>query len=319
MSVQKWLDEGARFGPEFSQGLSNHLPMALLALHRLGAPDSRIDDFATRYVRRLEQAPDADHWRSGELWQARLGERESWSAYRGLFVDWIARDGSHSVLTQALPKLMEGCGAAAYHGLIRTAYAVLSEHEAELADGLAYWASRHLPLGDTVDGGTVADPALVIRSLRVSTSSENLIFESMRIAAQGRDFAQLIKPLKVDSDTLGRLGRLAATLYAASGNFTVLHLLTSCHAVRVLLPFIGDQHAALHAYWRAYAAGYIASGLGARGTTKLRPWDEIIAAAIASDDEHVVKLVDSCREEERAYGGDEWRLAASRGFSQTLS
>ena len=214
---------------------------------------------------------------------------------------------------------MEGCGAAAYHGLIRTAYAVLSEHEGELADGLAYWASRHLPLGDTVDGGTVVDPALVIRSLRVSTSSENLIFESMRIAAQGRDFAQLIKPLKVDSDTLGRLGRLAATLYAASGNFTVLHLVTSCHAVRVLLPFIGDQQAALHVYWRAYAAGYIASGLGDRGTAKLRPWDEIIAAAIASDDEHVVKLVDSCREEERAYGGDEWRLAASRGFSQTLS
>ena len=192
MSVQEWLEKGARFDPEFSQGLSNHLPMALLALHRLGAPDSRIDDFATRYVRRLEQAPGADPWRSGELWQARLGERESWSAYRGLFDEWITREGSHLVLAQALPKLMEGCGAAAYHGIIRTAYAAHSNHNGERANGLAYWACRHLPLGTAIDGGTIVDPAFVIESLRVSTSPENLIFESMRIAAQGRDFDQMI-------------------------------------------------------------------------------------------------------------------------------
>lgn len=140
----------------------------------------------------------------------------------------------------------------------------------------------------------------------------------MRAAAQSPDFDQLIKPLKVDNDTLGRLSRLAATMYAASGNFTVLHLVTSCHAVRLLLPFIGDPQPALNAYWRAYAAGYIASGLEDMDETNMKPWDEIIAAAIASDDEHVVKIVDSCREEERTYGGDEWRLAASRAFSQTL-
>ncbi len=318
MSVQKWLDEGARFDPEYRQGLSNHLPMALLALHRLGASDSRIDDFATRYVRRLEPAPNPEMWRFGELWQERLGERDSWSAYRGLFADWITREGSHSVLAQALPTLMEGCGAAAYHCVIRTAYAAHSGHDSELADSLAYWGCRHLPLGTAGVGGTVADPALVVQGLRVGTGSEELIFESMRIAAQGHDFDQLIKPLKIGNDTLGRLSRLAATLYAASGNFTVLHLVTSCHAVRVLLPFIGDPHPSLHAYWRAFAAGYIASGLEESNETKLRPWDSIIASAIVSDDEHVVKLVDSCREEERAYGGDEWRLAATRVFSQTL-
>lgn len=318
MSVQKWLDECARFDPEYRQGLSNHLPMALLALQRLGAPDSRIDDFVTRYIRQLEPAPNADLWRSGELWQDRLGERDSWSAYRNLFFEWIKGEGSSSVLAQALPRLMEGCGAAAYHGMIRTAYAVRSGHDCELADALAYWACRHLPLGAAGDGGSVVDPSLVVQGLCVSASSEDLIFEGMLAAAQSPGFGQLIKPLKVDSGTLGRLSRLAATMYASSGNFTVLHLVTSCHAVRVLLPFIGDPQPALHAYWRAFAAGYIASGLGEICEANLRSWDEIIAAAIASDDEHVVKLVDSCREEEHAYGGDEWRLAASRAFSQTL-
>jgi hypothetical protein len=31
---------------------------------------------------------------------------------------------------------------------------------------------------------------------------------------------------------------------------------------------------------------------------RLQPWERIVATALASDDEHVVKLVDSCREEE---------------------
>ncbi|MEO5975480.1 MAG: questin oxidase family protein [Ilumatobacteraceae bacterium] len=315
MSVPEWLDEGARFAPEYRQGLSNHLPMALLALRRLGAPDSRIDDFAARYVRRLEPAPMADPWRSADLWQDRLGERDSWPSYRTLFADWMGREGTDSVLAQALPRLMTGCGAAAFHGIIRTAYGAHSGHDRELVDGLAYWACCHLPLGVEGDGNGVADPAQILHGLRISSSSEVLISEGMRVAAQSPDFDQLIMPLKVDNDTLGRLSRLAATLYASSGNFTVLHLVTSCHAVRVLLPFLDETQPALHSYWRAFAAGYIASGLVTTSEAKLRPWDPIVEAAIASNDEHVVKLVDSCREEEHAYGGDEWRHAASRAVA----
>ena len=49
-----------------------------------------------------------------------------------------------------------------------------------------------------------------------------------------------------------------------------------------------------------------------RGPAPLRAWPQIVAFAVASDDEHVIKLVDSCREQERVYGGDVWRRAASR-------
>ena len=41
--------------------------------------------------------------------------------------------------------------------------------------------------------------------------------------------------VELNADTLPRLARLAAQLYARSGNFTVLHLVTSAHALRVLL------------------------------------------------------------------------------------
>jgi hypothetical protein len=120
----------------------------------------------------------------------------------------------------------------------------------------------------------------------------------------------------VHEGTLGGLARLAADLYARSGNFTALHLVTSAHALRVLLPFVDDPALAVGHYWRAFAAGFGASAVLAGEPVESRDWPALVAAAVASDDDHLVKLVDSCREEERAYGGDDWRVAASRGVAQ---
>ena len=48
---------------------------------------------------------------------------------------------------------------------------------------------------------------------------------------------------------------------------------------------------------------------------ELRMWSQIVEAAIASNDDHLIKLVDSCREEERVYGGDDWKRAASSALA----
>ena len=41
----------------------------------------------------------------------------------------------------------------------------------------------------------------------------------------------------------------------------------------------------------------------------------LLHLACASDDDHLIKLVDSCREQQRAYGGTLWRQAASRAVA----
>jgi hypothetical protein len=46
------------------------------------------------------------------------------------------------------------------------------------------------------------------------------------------------------------------------------------------------------------------------------PWTEIAARAVASDDEHVIKIVDSCRELEKTLGGAVWSRAASRAVAE---
>ena len=47
----------------------------------------------------------------------------------------------------------------------------------------------------------------------------------------------------------------------------------------------------------------------------LQPWPDLVAQALAHDDEHVIKLVESCREEEAAWGGSDWQQAASRALA----
>ena len=56
---------GAAFDAEYGKSLSNHLPMALVALQRLGAPDERLDQFAAAYAPRLHAAPPPVPWPAG--------------------------------------------------------------------------------------------------------------------------------------------------------------------------------------------------------------------------------------------------------------
>jgi hypothetical protein len=323
-TLHRLLDAGAANDCEFRGGLTNHLPMALTALHALGAPDARLEAFAAGYGRRLNKAPKAVAWKAGQPWRERFGRRADFARYRDLFDPWIAHEGSGEVLNQALTYLMPGCGAAAFHGLIRTAYAVRAGHRGEIVDGLAYWSCRWLDLGDALPAGRAADPMTALKPLLQAPPAaggepaQGLIFERMQAAAAEPMFGAAVARLKRCDDTLPRLARSAARLYAMSGNFTVLHLVTGAQALRVLRPHLDDVPAAVAAFWRAAVAGAMASGaVAAAAPGLLLPWDELVAAAIASDDEHLIKLVDACRDEQRHHGGEpDWQRAATRAVLQ---
>lgn len=307
------LDASGQYDAEYADGLSNHLPMALAALKRLGADDARLAEFAARYSTRLHPAPAATDWPAGTPWRAQLGVPAAWSAYRHLFLHWLVSEGAEPVLQQALPTLMQGCGAAAFHGLIRTAYAVQAGHGQELADALAYWACRWLDLGAPPPSGQRADPAPLLKALAQPTPSGDLIVDRMAKAARHPGFNAATAGLRIDAKTLSRLARVAARLYARSGNFTALHLVTSAQAMTVLLPLTDEPLPAVAAYWRAYAAGFVASGAMPGRAPIARPWPELMAAARASDDDHLIKLIDACRQAQVIAGGaDDWQRAATR-------
>jgi hypothetical protein len=318
-ALKTLLDEGARFDPAYGGALADHRPMALVALERLGAGAERLHEWAAGYETRLAPAPPPAPWPAGDAWPGRFGEAAAWPAYRSLFAEWIAQEGARDMLAQVLPPLMPGCAAAAFHGLIRTAYAVQVGHLGELAAGLAQWAATYTGFGalaPLVGNELQTDPAALLRRLRTSSSGRGLIQERMVEAGASGQVNRAIAPLVIDEHTPERLARAAAFAYAQTGNFTALHLITGTHAMRVLARFVDEgeaRMAAWRAFWQAYAHGVVAARLvPASAPAPLLAWSQIVPVAMASEDEHVIKLVDSCREEEGHYGGEDWRQAASR-------
>lgn len=319
------LTAGLAHAPEDAEGLGNHLPMALAALHHLGAGPERLAAFAQSHALRLQPAPPPQPWSPGDPWPDRLGRPEAWSGYRALFTEWIAQEGATDMLGQVLPQLMPGVGAAAFHGLIRTASAVRCGHLGELADGLAWWASRHLrlgalhhPLAGTARAPATEDPQALLRELPARRSRQRLISDQLRDVGRDGRINRVAARLMVDGHTLERLARTAAFAYAHTGNFTALHLVTATHALRVLTRFLDEPLVAWAWHWQAFAHAVVAARLQPAGEVVLRPWKVLIARALDHDDEHVIKLVESCREEEQAYarrGETLWRLAASRAVS----
>ena len=75
-TLNRLLDAGLDRAPEYGPGFSTHLPMALQALHALGASAQRLEDFAQQHVAELQArsspAPAADV----QTWQRLRGQAE---------------------------------------------------------------------------------------------------------------------------------------------------------------------------------------------------------------------------------------------------
>ena len=315
--------EGAhRFGAFYGGYLANHLPMALVALEAMGAGDAGIARFQSRYESKLEPlgtAPEAidpgDEYRH-------LGEQAAFPSWVEYFANRIAADGVARVLSQWTDRLSSGIGSGAFHGVIRTAYALESGSNREMAHALAYWASAFEEGGHATAVRGTATPAQVLASIARNPRFAGRRFAGASIAERTRnarsrpDFAALVA--RADPDRLN-LESIAAALiggYGASGNFTILHGVTGCHAFRLLAPHMHDEPAARAYFWNAIVAAYVGCGSPPVEGWRLEgrddlDWREIHRRAVACDDEHDVKLAYSCWREGLHYRNDHYRRVAS--------
>ncbi len=323
--LHRWLDAGLAFPPETRTPLSSHLPMALHALHALGAGEARLAAFFDTYTRRFEgrragPPPDpAPDWRG---WRALREGPDPYPALRAAFGAALAREGRDAVLRAALPGLLEGVAAAAFHGAIRSAHAVEAAHERELAAALAYWAWRWQPLAPPAAGEALAfeDWAAQWRqAARGWTTEGPLIAVRMASAAQSAPCRALAGRLAPAPDLLPRLATLALERYAASGNFTVLHMVTGLRALAVLTPWF-DAAAAAPGLVTAFCAAWLAARMAPADLAPQAPlpWRELTKRACAQDDDHVIKLVHACHHWAAAGLDDEsCRRAATRALEPT--
>ncbi|MFZ5551153.1 MAG: questin oxidase family protein [Pseudomonadota bacterium] len=295
--------------------LSNHLPMVLSALYRLQAPAASLDALVKLHVQRLEALPP-------DALEATL---------TGEVADEIRHTDVATMLARRLPGLLEASETAAFHGLIRLAHALDTGHAGEITRALAAWQAQRHSLGTVPepDGGrtllhetlgrVAADPALAF-----TPREGTLITDDMQRAAALPGFAAAVSGPEAPTDdalTLDALAEASLAVYLASRDFTALHLVTGCHALRQVLPHarLGaeTQRRILRGVWRAWLAAWVSIGRPRpdwaavrAGAASEADWAGAIPLLAASRDDHRIKLAWSAL--------DEWRHRGWPGYARVL-
>lgn len=319
IALRKLLKSDRRFAAEYNSRLSNHLPMALIALFRLGASESQITTFGEMYLRRLAPVPEAtsEDDITCESWREHLGKHSHNAEYRRFFASEFERLGRDELLQRYVPVLIEGVGGGAFHPLIRLAYGIDLDDAGEIAEALASWCMAFLPLG--APNEQVA-PDIGLQSLTHLTRipiEGSVIFERLQAVACREDFGGFGG--LPETAVIGDLREPIISIYEGSdGDFVALHLMTSLHALRVVGGAVPLTSGALAHYWRAVGAAYVVIGapspraLAPEAGEDVPPWEAIIGVALTSRDDHVVKFVHTCSSEELAYGDERYRRLAAR-------
>jgi hypothetical protein len=316
------IEAAHRYGAIYRGGLASHHPMAIAALDAMGATDADLDAFEAQYLPNLEPMPRAVVSIQDGDEAAHLGSPRAFPEWLVYFSTAIARDGAGEVLRRWIDRLTPALASGAFHGAIRTAYALESGAKDELAHGLAYWACSYTVLPEAGPPSGSRSPFEVLQAIAADPARAgkrlpgNGIIARATQAARLPEFGAYAASLDPDQLALDAIARAMARAYAGSGDFAVLHCVTGVHAFRVLAPYAADSGAALQDLWPALVATYVGAGAppvegwALEGDDSL-DWPGIHARAVKREDEHDIKLAYSCWREWQHRGDDLYRRAAS--------
>lgn len=308
------LERLAPTGPEWAGRLSNHGPMATEALVRLGRPDA-IAGWLDSYLTRLTEAPRPRFRIDPGDWREALGDI-------GRVADWIehfrhelAEAPWRQVVATWWPRLLPGVSAAATHGVIRTAHAIRGLEDVEtplrldeLARALGYWAAAYQPLpGAGQPAGGLALSEALSRMPRLATGVRGNIIDHLRALDGLGGFDEGVRSLTPPSDPLAALDELIlefARIFVRRGDrdpIAFIHAVTAPVAVRSVLDVVPAEmyRVTYDRLWQTCAGIFAAFARGPEpasppATPEPAGEAELAERAVASGDEHAIKMTEAC-------------------------
>ena len=317
-TMDEALELLSAYGPDLSNGLTSHAPMAAEALCAMGRPDA-VMPWLQRYRKGMLPRPPARERITRDTWRAALSREDRFADWSAFFEEELQRGPWPTVLNDWVGQLAPGICASAAHGVIRVGHAVRSLDVAlsplrlhELADGLGYWAAwyQELPT-DRNPAARALPPRAAIREVRIVPPEQRhfagTIVSSLAGLGDFPDFAPVIGVLDVSGDVracLTELAELFARVYLANVHdvltaIVFVHSVTDLAAVESMLPHLDDATArsALRYAWQASCGLYAA--FGSRPPLEVaepsrEERDTLIDMAIAHGDEHAIKFTEAC-------------------------
>jgi hypothetical protein len=265
-------------------------------------------------------------------WEAYFRDQMSEQPWRDVLARWwprlvpgLAAAGTHGIIrtSHAARSLAAAEAAAVAEGAAIAGGAVgargaavaggttahTAERRDELARGLAYWAASYLPLPGTPRTAGTLDLGAALQGLPLASQppARGLITEGLTTGLAGEQrfgpaVAALRPPADVAADLLA-FGREFTRIFLAYGGerpITLLHAVTAPVAARSVLPLLPDAVArpTYDALWQVGAGLYAVytGGVVPRPLPTGAPPspDEVTDRAVATGDEHAIKLTEAC-------------------------
>lgn len=300
--------------PLYEGVLANHLPMTLIAMQRLGASDAQMLRFYNHYQEKLEARRPSD-----------LDTQ---------LLHQIKQQGIERVTLEVLIEQAQGICASAFHALIRLGYAIMIKDPIEVAIALTYLRNESQPLGifttqkkeskkDSTDLLSIMNDIIKHPALLNQTISAPNIIVRMQKVSEITEFSHIVSSCALLTTHLKEITQFTLALYNASQDFTALHGVTSCHALRIIMVFLQSnvhmnhtayqnqlnqiQTVLLRYYVLSLAAAYISIGtprfdmdsvLSTEYPSSPKPltldWKKIIEQAFNEGDDHDIKFLFTC-------------------------
>jgi hypothetical protein len=236
------------------------------------------------------------------------------------------------VLKASLPTLIKAGVSAFDHTLIHMSYAIDHGSREEIAHALAHWARDLGPEQQFDLTPTAVAPDALFAAIVKDTADLALVPRGgnsgpinwrLGQVQRHKGYSAHLKPIRIpESDPLGKFSEVILDLFCETHEFTLLHALTTCQALRVLLPYVSDPKTTLSSVCASYVTVRRMPQFAAARQpvpTGKAEWQEITAKATASDATihesqyvHRVKLVYSCMQESKHYRRDLHRAVAAR-------
>ena len=309
-------------GQTLRNGFTSHAPMVVEALCALNRPQA-VGPWLDANLADILDRPAPTRPISPQDWGSALGQLDRFEDWALWFYQALVDTPWPQVLGLWSQRLAPGFCAAATHGLLRTAHAARALGQDttaprlyELADALASWASTYQTLPASGDQRSKALPPkeaiLEVRRLPVDMQTEvHAITDGLAQLINCPDFGGEMGLLDISGD-LPRLwddlAQTMACLYLtnakdAFSHIVFVHAVTSLEAARGLAYHLEDQDArqlALYA-WQTACGLYVRFGTEAPARARDLRLDAtpqiletMIDDAVATGDDHLIKLTEAC-------------------------
>ncbi|MCG3863740.1 MULTISPECIES: questin oxidase family protein [unclassified Photobacterium] len=294
---------GLQFQPTYKNGVTNYLPMSLVALDQMGTNDECVLHFYHQYITQLEN----------------VARNESFLIQANEIEQRIKNDSVETTLSAYMPRLIASFNAQAFQCMIRLSYAIKSQQQREIAYALAYWDQNYqliTPLSTADKYNAEQQLKQLAHTFSNSSFQANNISQRIFEVAQHPNYLKLA-PVPVDI-TIEKVLQLVVDYYRKTDDSTLLHGITALHAFIELLQYFPDQQTALQWFWQSYTAAFTTVGKKLQQHRDVLPtpphlsWLETITRGALSKNEHTITLIYSCSELYKRYPMTELKYIANQ-------